>query len=153
MGLNTLKIELELPISIEEAWAFFSSPKNLNEITPEDMSFEILTDLSSEKMYPGMLIEYYVRPIANIPMNWVTEITHVEHHKYFVDEQRFGPYAMWHHEHHFEETKTGVLMTDILTYKVGMGPLGSLANWLFVKNKVNGIFEFRTKKLKQMFPG
>jgi ligand-binding SRPBCC domain-containing protein len=139
-----------LPISLDEAWDFFSSPKNLNEITPEDMVFEIKSDVP-EKMYPGMFIMYSIRPMFNIPMNWVTEITHVSDRKFFVDEQRVGPYHIWHHEHHFEEKDGGVLMTDILHYNVGMFFLGWIASKLFVDKKVQGIFDYRYKILEQRF--
>ena len=139
-----------LPISLDEAWDFFSSPKNLNEITPEDMVFEIKSDVP-EKMYPGMFIMYSIRPMLNIPMKWVTEITHVSDRKFFVDEQRVGPYHIWHHEHHFEEKDGGVLMTDILHYNVGMSFLGWIASKLFVDKKVQGIFDYRYKILEQRF--
>lgn len=139
-----------LPISLDEAWDFFSSPKNLNEITPEDMVFEIKSDVP-EKMYPGMFIMYSIRPMFNIPMNWVTEITHVSDRKFFVDEQRVGPYNIWHHEHHFEEKDGGVLMTDILHYDVGKSFLGWIASKLFVDKKVRGIFDYRFKILEQRF--
>jgi ligand-binding SRPBCC domain-containing protein len=139
-----------LPISLDEAWDFFSSPKNLNEITPEDMVFEIKSDVP-EKMYPCMFIMYSIRPMFNIPMKWVTEITHVSDRKFFVDEQRVGPYHIWHHEHHFEEKDGGVLMTDILHYNVGMSFLGWIASKLFVDKKVQGIFDYRYKILEQRF--
>ena len=139
-----------LPISLDEAWDFFSSPKNLNEITPEDMVFEIKSDVP-EKMYPGMFIMYSIRPMFNIPMKWVTEITHVSDRKFFVDEQRVGTYHIWHHEHHFEEKDGGVLMTDILHYNVGMSFLGWIASKLFVDKKVQGIFDYRYKILEQRF--
>jgi ligand-binding SRPBCC domain-containing protein len=104
-----------------------------------------------EKMYPGMFIMYSIRPMFNIPMNWVTEITHVSDRKFFVDEQRVGPYHIWHHEHHFEEKDGGVLMTDILHYNVGMSFLGWIASKLFVDKKVQGIFDYRYKILEQRF--
>jgi ligand-binding SRPBCC domain-containing protein len=149
--MKRLQSKQWLPISLDQAWDFFSSPKNLNEITPEDMVFEIKSDLP-EKMYPGMFIVYSIRPILNIPLNWVTEITHVEDKKFFVDEQRVGPYSIWHHEHHFEENNGGVLMTDILHYDVGKSFLGAIASKLFVDKKVQGIFEYREKKLEKLFP-
>jgi ligand-binding SRPBCC domain-containing protein len=148
--MKRLQTHQWLPISIDQAWDFFSSPKNLNEITPEDMVFEIKSDIP-EKMYPGMFIMYSIRPMFNIPMNWVTEITHVEDKKFFVDEQRVGPYHIWHHEHHFEEKDGGVLMTDILHYNVGMSFLGWIASKLFVDKKVQGIFDYRYKILEQRF--
>jgi ligand-binding SRPBCC domain-containing protein len=139
-----------LPITLDEAWDFFSSPKNLNEITPEDMVFEIKSDVP-EKMYQGMFIVYAIRPVLNIPMKWVTEITHVVDKKFFVDEQRVGPYHIWHHEHHFEEKDGGVLMTDILHYHVGKSFLGLFASKLFVDKKVENIFDYRYKILEAYF--
>jgi len=141
-----------LPITLDEAWDFFSSPKNLNDITPEDMIFEIKSDVP-EKMYEGLFIVYSIRPIMNIPMRWVTEITHIADKKFFVDEQRVGPYNIWHHEHHFEEKDGGVLMTDILHYDVGMSFLGWIASKLFVDKKVQNIFDYRTKILDKRFGG
>lgn len=152
MSFRKLEVQQWLPTDITTAWDFFSSPYNLNRITPPDMSFEILGDAKDKKMYAGMLIAYRVRPLLNIPMSWLTEITHLSDHKYFVDEQRVGPYAMWHHEHHFEEKDGGVLMTDILHYRVPFGFLGVLADRLLVYRRVNEIFNFRKLILREIFP-
>ena len=103
--------EQTLPISLKEAWEFFSSPSNLSKITPDSLGFEVTGD-TPQQMYPGLFIHYRVSPILGIPMSWTTEITQVEHEKYFVDEQRVGPYAIWHHEHFFEEIENGVLMKE-----------------------------------------
>ncbi len=149
--MKRIVAEQFLPLSLEKAWDFFSSPKNLNEITPPEMTFKILYDIP-EKMYEGMMISYKISPMLNIPLDWVTEITHVKDHEFFVDEQRVGPYAIWHHEHHFKAVEGGVMMTDILHYKVGLGILGSIASVLFVDSKVKGIFDYRFKKLETMFP-
>lgn len=140
-----------LPVTLDEAWAFFSRPENLDRITPEDMSFEILSDVAGVEMYAGMIVCYKVRPIFNIPMNWVTEITHVADRKYFIDEQRFGPYALWHHQHHFEEKDGGVLMTDILHYAIPFGPIGRLANAILVDKRVEEIFSYREQVIDQIF--
>jgi ligand-binding SRPBCC domain-containing protein len=148
--MKLLKSEQLLPISIEQAWDFFSSPKNLNEITPEDMVFKITSEVP-EKMYEGLFITYKIAPVLNIPLDWVTEITHVKEPFYFVDEQRKGPYKTWHHEHHFKQTPEGVLMTDILYYEVGKSIFGWLAEKLFVDNKVKGIFSYREKVLNKKF--
>ena len=153
MKLERLETETILPISLNEAWDFFSVPDNLNEITPDDMSFSIESKSVQGAAYPGMIITYTVRPLLNIPLYWVTEITQVVEKKRFIDEQRFGPYAFWHHEHHFEEIPEGVKMTDILYYKVPFGWLGTLVNKLLVRQKVQGIFTFREGKLKTLFPG
>ena len=138
---------------LDEVWHFFSRPENLNEITPEDMSFEIMTDLAGVEMYQGMIIQYRISPLLGIKMDWVTEITHVKDKQYFIDEQRFGPYALWHHQHHFEPVSDGVLMTDILHYKVPYGPIGSLANALFVEKMVDGIFTYREQVVEELFEG
>lgn len=134
-----------LAVSLVDAWDFFSRPENLNAITPDDMSFEILTDLQGKTMYPGMIIRYKITPFAGIKMNWVTEITQVQHLTYFIDEQRFGPYAFWHHQHRFREVDGGVEMEDILHYKIPYGIIGTIADKLFVEKKVEEIFAFRQK--------
>jgi ligand-binding SRPBCC domain-containing protein len=147
--MKRLKVEQFLPISLEKAWDFFSSPKNLNEITPPEMTFKIIYDIP-EKMYEGLMITYKVSPMLNIPLDWVTEITHVKENEFFVDEQRIGPYNIWHHEHHFKAVEGGVLMTDILHYDIGKSIFGWIAGKLFVDAKVNGIFSYREQKLKTM---
>lgn len=140
-----------LPITLAEAWAFFSSPVNLKKITPEELDFRILKDFKDEKMYAGQLINYIVRPVLGIPMRWTTEITHVVHGSYFVDEQRFGPYTLWHHKHFFKEIDGGVEMMDSVHYALPLGIMGRLANWLFVKKKLAAIFEYRRKVLEAEF--
>lgn len=139
-----------LPISIDEAWDFFSSPKNLNEITPPNMVFEIVSELP-EKMYEGIFIIYRLSPFLSIPMQWVTEITHIREKQFFVDEQRKGPYRIWHHEHHFEKVEGGVMMTDRLHYDIGKSFLGKLAGALFVHRMVRNIFEYRRQVLEKKF--
>lgn len=150
MILHNLRFEQFLPISISEAWDFFSRPENLDEITPQNMNFEILTE-GLPKMYQGMIVQYNVTPFPLIKMGWVTEITHVEEQRMFIDEQRFGPYSFWHHQHIFEPTEGGVLMTDILHYKIPFGIVGKLANEMVVRKKVYGIFEYRTQMLQNKF--
>ena len=140
-----------LPISLEEAWDFFSSPVNLSTITPENMQFRIISKHHGDKIYPGQVIEYKVTPLLNIPLYWMTEITHMEDKKYFVDEQRFGPYSMWHHQHHFKATENGVEMTDIVHYKLPFWILGDIANSLFVRKQLNDIFDYRTQKIGELF--
>ncbi len=146
MDMKKLVQEQFLPISIEKAWDFFATPKNLNEVTPKDMVFKILGDIP-DKMYQGMFIRYKISPMLNIQLDWCTEITHIQEGQFFVDEQRKGPYNIWHHEHHFKSVDGGVLMTDILHYDVGMGVLGWIAGKLFVDNKVKQIFEYRKEIL------
>jgi len=148
--MKHLQFEQFLPISLEEAWDFFSSPKNLNRITPGDVKFKILNEVP-EKMYPGTMIMYDISPFLNIHFNWVTEITIVKDHEYFVDEQRKGPYRIWHHEHHFAKADGGVLMTDKLYYSIGKSIFGWLAGKLFIHKKVAAIFEYRKKQLEELF--
>ena len=144
------KTTQKLNISINEAWNFLSNPKNLKDITPEYMRFDIISG-DDKKMFPGQIIEYILTPVFNIPFKWVTEITHVKQKKYFVDEQRFGPYSFWHHKHFIKEVEGGVIMEDIVHYKLPLGIIGRLAHRLFVRNKVEEIFSFRRKKLDSLF--
>ena len=131
-------------------WDFFSSPNNLNKITPKEMGFDVLTE-GVENMYEGLMIEYKVRPLLNIPLRWITEITHVTHQQYFVDEQRKGPYKIWHHEHHFKEVQGGVEMTDIVSYELPFGILGKMVHPLLVKKKLDQIFAYRFKIVDELF--
>ena len=139
-----------LPISLEEAWEFLSDPKNLQKITPTEMRFEVLSG-ADRSMYPGQLIEYYVRPMLGIKTKWVTEITHVVQNSYFVDEQRFGPYALWHHKHFLKEVDGGVAMEDIIHYKLPFGILGQWLHPWLVKPKLNKIFAYRKAQLIALF--
>jgi ligand-binding SRPBCC domain-containing protein len=141
----------EFPISLDEAWTFFSDPVNLEKITPDGMSFMILSDLTGQEMYEGMIIRYKVSPLFGMKIEWVSEITNIQEKRYFIDEQRIGPYALWHHEHHFEETGSGVRMTDVLHYALRWGWIGRTLNTLMVEKQVDRIFEFREKKLEQLF--
>lgn len=148
--MHQLKQEQFLPISLEEAWDFFASPKNLNLVTPDDLVFEIKSELP-EKMYEGLIITYRIKPMLNIPINWCTEITHIKENAFFVDEQRKGPYNIWRHEHHFKAVEAGVIMTDLLHYDIGKSIFGWLAGKLFVHAKVKEIFEYRYKTLEKYF--
>ena len=147
--MHSLKQEQFLPVTLDEAWHFFATPKNLNEVTPEDMVFEITSELP-DTMYEGLLIHYRLKPMGNISINWCTEITHIKERVYFVDEQRVGPYKIWHHEHHFKSVTGGVLMTDILHYDIGKSVFGWLAGILFVHKKVANIFKFRFNTLETL---
>jgi ligand-binding SRPBCC domain-containing protein len=151
MAVYNLKTVQKLPVTLEKAWDFFSSPANLANITPEHMGFNIISKHHGEKMYPGQIIEYTVKPLLGIPLYWMTEITHVQEGRYFVDEQRFGPYVMWHHQHHFKAIEGGVEMTDIVHYKLPLWALGNIANALFVRKQLDGIFTYRTKKVEELF--
>jgi ligand-binding SRPBCC domain-containing protein len=147
-----IKTQQTIPITLGEAWDFFSSPLNLSKITPDDMKFIVTSDYRPDtKMYEGMIITYKISPLLGIKMNWMTEITHVRDDQYFVDEQRFGPYALWHHEHHFKEVKGGVQMNDILTYAIPYGPIGRLSNTIFVGKQVKKIFDYREKAIIELF--
>lgn len=141
-GIYTLEVKQILNISLAEAWDFFSSPGNLAKITPPHMGF-IITSGTPAKMYPGQIISYKVAPFPGFKTNWVTEITHVSEGRFFVDEQRFGPYRMWHHEHRFEVQDNGVLMTDRVSYKLPFGIFGRIAHALFVKEQLIQIFSYR----------
>jgi ligand-binding SRPBCC domain-containing protein len=144
--------EIWIDKPLEEVWSFFSRPENLNEITPEHVSFELLSDIEGVEMYEGMIIQYNIAPLLGIKMNWVTEITHIREKQYFIDEQRFGPYGFWHHQHWFEEKDGGTLMKDILHYKVPYGIIGNIANALFVEKMVNQIFDFREETIEKIWP-
>lgn len=141
----------KIPASLETVWDFISTPHNLREITPAYMGFEVTAAPRVEKMYPGMIIAYKVSPLLGLRMTWVTEITQVADRAYFVDEQRMGPYAMWHHEHHLEEIEGGVLMTDIVSYQPPLALLGALANRLFIRKRLRGIFDYRYAVIEDKF--
>ena len=178
--LHKIESEQMLKADLETVWAFISDPKNLSKITPEYMDFEVLGNENRKgnvkkkgnenrkgngdgsianrreadignTMYPGQIIEYHVKPIAGIKMHWVTEITHVKDKSYFVDEQRFGPYSFWHHQHLLIPTTEGVLMKDIVHYKLPLGILGKLANALLVKKQLKGIFDYRFRVLEKLY--
>ncbi|MBX2815237.1 MAG: SRPBCC family protein [Saprospiraceae bacterium] len=151
MKIYQRRFEQIVPASLEEVWSFFSRPENLNALTPEDMNFQILTDLDGVDMYPGMMIAYKVSPFKGITMNWLTEITQVRDHTFFIDEQRNGPYRMWHHQHHFREVEEGIEMTDILHYAIPFGPIGRLANALIVAKRIDDIFAYRYSAVERIF--
>jgi ligand-binding SRPBCC domain-containing protein len=140
-GVYTLISKQVIDAPLRDVWDYFSNPGNLSRITPGDMHFRI-TSRPKEPMYAGMIITYKVKIFPLIMSNWVTEITHVETFKYFIDVQLFGPYKLWHHQHHFDEQENGVLMTDIVTFKIPYGIFGRIAG-SFVKKKLKKIFAFR----------
>jgi ligand-binding SRPBCC domain-containing protein len=152
MKTYTVNFEQKLPISLQEAWDFFSSPLNLAKITPKSMAFVITSDYMTEtKMYEGMIITYKVSPLLGIKLDWMTEITHVKEGEYFIDEQRFGPFKFWHHEHHFKAIEGGVLMTDKLIYGIPFGVFGQIANALTVSKQTQEIFTYREKAVEELF--
>jgi len=150
MKIYTLHKKQKLPISVNQAWDFLSDPRNLKTITPDYMGFNILSG-ADRAMFAGQIIQYIVTPVLGIKTKWVTEITHVLDNHYFVDEQRFGPYALWHHKHFIKEIDAGVEMEDIVDYKLPLGFLGQLVHPILVKPKLEEIFNYRTKKLEQLF--
>jgi len=150
MAMHRLHCKQLLPISLEEAWEFFSAPQNLAKITPPEMGFVIHSG-AERKMYAGQIIQYTVKPLAGIPMNWVTEITTVNAPHHFVDTQLSGPYVHWHHQHFFKAIDGGVEMEDIVHYELPLGILGNLAHRLFVRKKVENIFNFREEVLRERF--
>ncbi|WP_224491058.1 SRPBCC family protein [Robertkochia flava] len=150
MKIYRLHSTQKLPISMDEAWDFFSDPANLKVITPEHMGFEIQSG-ADRKMYAGQIIKYVVKPFPWMPTKWVTEITHVNEGKYFVDEQRFGPYSLWHHKHFFRPVEGGVEMEDIVDYKLPLGILGRIMHSLVVRKQLNSIFSYREEKLIKLF--
>ena len=151
MAAHSIKTIQKIPISVDEAWNFFSNPANLQVITPDNMGFEVISKHHGPVMYAGQIIEYRLSPLLSIPLYWMTEITQLKDKEYFIDEQRFGPYKLWHHQHHFKEIDGGVEMTDIVHYKNPLWILGKLGNVLLVKRKLKEIFRFRFQKVEQLF--
>ncbi|MEP7109632.1 MAG: SRPBCC family protein [Ferruginibacter sp.] len=151
MSTYSLKTIQNIPLDIDTAWDCFRNPANLQNITPPEMDFKIISLNHGGKMYPGQIIEYKVKPIPGISIYWMTEITHVEDKKYFVDEQRFGPYQLWHHQHHFRQIDGGVEMTDIVHYRNPLGILGNIANSIFVEKQLSQIFKYRFQKVEELF--
>ena len=151
MAAHTIKTVQKIPVSLDSAWMFFSNPANLQAITPEGMGFKVISKHHGPVMYAGQIIEYTLKPLLGIPVHWMTEITQVKNKEYFIDEQRFGPYKLWHHQHHFKAIEGGVEMTDIVHYKNPLWWLGRLANALFVKKKLQKIFEYRFQKVEELF--
>jgi ligand-binding SRPBCC domain-containing protein len=140
-----------IPASLDEVWNFFSVPDNLEAITPTNMPFKVTSKHHGSKIYPGQIIEYKVSPLFGIPMYWMTEIVHVQDKVHFVDEQRYGPYSLWHHQHHFKDVDGGVEMTDIVHYKMPFWFLGDIANTLLVKKKLKEVFDFRWVAIEKKF--
>ena len=151
MSFYQLQRTQKIPAPIETVWEFISSPKNLKTITPPSMGFDIISSGDIESMYAGMIIAYKVKPVFNIPVTWVTEITHVQNLKYFVDEQRIGPYRLWHHQHKITAIDGGTLMEDIVTYQLPFGIIGSIVHALLVRKKLESIFNYRFTAVEKLF--
>ncbi len=142
-----------VPRSLEETWAFFSRPENLEALTPEDVKFNILSPVAGVEMYEGMVIQYQVTPFPGFTTDWISEITQIKHHAHFIDDQRVGPFALWHHQHFFRQLDNGYTeMKDVLHYQAPLGFLGTIADWLFVRRQVEGIFTAREAAIKRIFP-
>ena len=149
--MHTYSAKQFLPISIDEAWDFFSSPKNLAVITPPEMDFKILSQIPENGIFEGQQIDYTVKPILGIPLKWKTEIGKTSKHHFFTDKQLKGPYNVWEHTHTFEIQNNGVMMTDKILYQLPLGFIGKIMNKLFVRNKIESIFEYRRKTLNNLF--
>lgn len=140
-----------VPASLDKVWDFFSDPRNLFAITPPFLNLVVTNQPFGGRMYAGQVITYKVKPLLGVPLFWMTEITHVQEGKLFVDEQRQGPYKLWHHQHHFVPIEGGVEMTDIVHYAVPFGPLGRLANAITIKGQLHKIFTYRYQKIVELF--
>lgn len=151
MAFYQIRHEQFIQSDLETVWDFISAPENLKKITPPYMGFDITSRSGEGKMYEGMIITYIVRPVFNLPTKWMTEITHVEELKYFVDEQRIGPYKLWHHQHRIEARDGGVVMTDIVTYAPPFGFFGRIANTLMIRRKLKEIFNYRFRAIEDYF--
>src|SRR4051794_36786302 len=151
MATFSFKTVQKIPTDLQTAWSFFSDPGNLRSITPPEMRFKIISDAYDAEMYPGQIIEYTVRPLFGFPMYWMTEITHMQDRVFFIDEQRVGPYRLWHHQHHFRPIPGGVEMTDIIHYRNPLGFIGNMANRFFVEAQLRKIFDFRFRKIDELF--
>jgi len=151
MNMHQFKAEQFLPIDKKKAWDFFSSPKNLSKITPPEMDFKILSSLNGEEIFEGMKIDYTLKPLFGISVHWQTEIYKVQNQKYFSDRQAKGPYKIWEHTHTFSEVDGGVLMHDVVNYKLPFGFMGRALNSILVKRKIENIFEYRKQILERIF--
>lgn len=148
--VHRLKSVQKLPIGLQKAWQFFSDPHNLLLITPPFLNLKVTNDIFCNEVYTGQVMLYTVKPLPGVSMQWMTEITHVEKEKMFVDEQRKGPYKLWHHQHHFKPIEGGVEMTDLVHYRLPFGVLGHLSHG-FVKQKLREIFQYRYQKANELF--
>ena len=142
-----------VPASLDAVWTFFSDANNLLAVTPPGLNLKVTNEVYGKTVYAGQVMTYTVKPMLGIPLAWMTEITHVVEKKYFVDEQRKGPYTLWHHQHHFNAVDGGVEMTDLVHYRLPFGPLGSLAHSLVVKKELEKIFTYRYQKIVELFGG
>jgi ligand-binding SRPBCC domain-containing protein len=149
MKLHQIHRKQMIPISIFEAWEFFSNPENLSTITPSWLNLTLISDIP-RGMHSGMIISYRITPIVRVPTIWISEITHVNRPTYFVDEQRLGPFRFWHHQHVFKEVGRNVEIQDIVHYAMPLGPIGEMMYSISVRKKVDSIFDFRQKALERI---
>jgi ligand-binding SRPBCC domain-containing protein len=136
--------------SIGDVWSFFSDPHNLAKLTPPWLNLVVPEDIPHQ-VYPGMIITYRIRAFSGIPASWVTEITHIIEEQLFVDEQRFGPYRFWHHQHHFRETDAGIEVRDLIHYSLPLGTLGRFAHAVLVRARLKEIFDYRVNAIRTAF--
>jgi ligand-binding SRPBCC domain-containing protein len=141
----------QIPASLQEVWDFFSNPGKLPLITPPYMKFRVISTEKVDHIYKGQLIEYKVSPLLGIPLHWITEIEELKDKEFFIDTQRKGPYRLWRHQHFFKAIPGGVEMTDVVEYQNPLGLIGRIANSIFVKRKLRKIFEYRRKRVEEIF--
>jgi len=152
MKIFTLKRNQVLPIGLTEAWSFFSDPGNLHLITPPELDLTITSPFAGA-MHEGQIITYTVRPLLGVRVTWVSEITHIDKPRYFIDRQLAGPYKLWHHTHHFNEVNEGVEIVDMVYYALPTPIFDGIINKAFVENRLKYIFDFRAGRLKSQFGG
>lgn len=151
MKVHVFKREMIIPVSVSEAWDFFSDPRNLKKITPPEMNFKILTKNLPDRIYSGLLIKYSLTPVFGIKANWVTEIKNVKENEFFIDQQLEGPYALWEHKHSFIPCKEGTMMKDEVRYALPLSFLGDIAHLLFVRKKLEAIFNYRSDVISKLW--
>ncbi len=148
--IHYLRREQWIPAPLKIVWEYFADPVNLDELTPPDMNFQIIGG-GGRTMYEGQMIEYRVGFMWGLRSLWLTEISHVRQREYFVDEQRMGPYRLWIHEHLFTPSRGGVMMNDLVTYAVPFSLLGDVVNTFWIQGRLARIFDYRTRKIAQLF--
>ena len=150
MAFYQLNYQQIIKSDMNTVWEFIANPRNLKTITPDYMGFDITSEEVSELMYEGMIISYKVSRFFNIKNDWVTEITRIRENEFFVDEQRIGPYVFWHHQHFFRQTDQGIDMRDKVTYSPPFGVLGAICNSLFIRKKLEDIFNYRKEAIEKL---
>jgi ligand-binding SRPBCC domain-containing protein len=148
--VHQLGREQTIPADVSAVWAFFATPRNLNALTPPSLHFQLLGE--PLPMHAGQMLSYRIRVAPLVRLRWLTEIVHVEPGRYFVDEQRIGPYRLWHHEHHFAETSGGTRMVDRVTYALPLGVVGDLIHAVWVRRQLRYIFDYRAARVRDLFP-